>query len=129
MSARPVLYVDDDPDIRTLVGMALARDPGFDPVLAGSGAEALRLIAAGLRPVLAIVDLSMPNMDGFALHDALRLSTGGRRLPVIFMTASGHPHAADLLRGRDALGVIPKPFDPLALPQHIRALLGRRTQY
>ncbi len=129
MTPLRVLYVDDDADVRLLVGLSLDRDPDMSATLAASGAEALALIRTGGAPSVAIIDLSMPDMDGFALFDALRLLPGHAALPIIFMTAIGRPRQADLLRGRDACGVIAKPFDPLMLPANIRALLNRRPQY
>jgi two-component system OmpR family response regulator len=122
---RTLLYVDDDADIRTIVGMALELDGGFAPVLADGGAQALELIAGGLQPDVVVLDVMMPGMDGLTLLDHLRplLSEG---VPVLFMTAKGRQADRALYLQRGAIGVLVKPFDPVRLGADILAVIEDR---
>ena len=121
--SRTLLYVDDDADIRTIVGMALELDTHFTPVLADGGAQAMRLIADGLRPDVVVLDVMMPDMDGLTLLDHLRPLLPGR-VPILFMTAKGRQADRALYLARGAQGVLVKPFDPVRLGSDIRALIG-----
>ncbi|TCP34769.1 response regulator [Sphingomonas sp. BK235] len=116
-----LLFVDDDPDIRTIVELALGLDPTIALHAAASAREALALAAAS-RFDAALLDVTMPDMDGPALFTALRAYAP--RLPVIFMTAHGRDHEVAALRTLGAAGVIVKPFEPLSLAAELRALLG-----
>ena len=118
-----LLYVDDDADIRTVVAMALSLDPGIVLQVAGSGDEALTLIAAGYRPDAIVLDVMMPGMDGPALLERLRVLPATATVPAIFMTARGRQADIDFYHARGAAGVIVKPFDPLTLATQVRALL------
>lgn len=123
MTPLSVLYVDDDEDIRTIVRMALSLDPGLNLTEAASGKEALALIAAGLRPDVAVLDVMMPGMHGPVVMQRLHADPETAALPVIVMTAKAR--AADLAFYREAgaIGVIAKPFDPLQLAGQVRTLL------
>ncbi|WP_309119036.1 response regulator transcription factor [Paenibacillus sp.] len=115
-----ILIVDDDPHIRELVRLFLHRD-GFDTTEAADGVEALeRLATAGAA--LAVVDVMMPRMDGWALCRELRESYD---IPVLLLTAKGE--TPDKLRGFDlgADDYLVKPFDPAELVARVKALLKR----
>jgi len=116
-----LLFVDDDPDIRTIVELALGLDPTIALRVAASPSEALSALAT-MQPDAALLDVSMPDMDGPALLAALHDRSPG--LPVIFMTAHGRERDIAALRALGACGVIVKPFDPLSLSAQIRALLS-----
>ncbi|MEO5568642.1 MAG: response regulator [Gemmatimonadaceae bacterium] len=81
----PVLIVDDDPDARALVRRLLEQQ-GLTPVEAGNGREALERVAERV-PSLILLDLMMPEMDGFAFLHALRERPGGENIPVIVLSA------------------------------------------
>jgi len=102
-----ILVVDDDPHIRELVRVFLRRE-GFETAEAADGVEALaRLESAGAD--LAVVDVMMPRMDGWALCRELRSTY---EMPVLLLTAKGE--TPDKLRGFDlgADDYVVKPFDP-----------------
>lgn len=122
MTPLSVLYVDDDPDIRTIVSMALSLDPGISLRTAGSAADALALLADGEAPDVALLDVMMPGTDGPTLLDRLRAQEATRGVPVIFLTASGREADIARYRERGAIGVILKPFDPLTLAADLRRL-------
>jgi CheY-like chemotaxis protein len=83
--ARPVLVVDADPAVLNLTGVAL-RQLGYRPLCAGGGAEALR-VADSDPPDAVVVDLLMPEMDGFEFLTRFRTSAAGRGVPIIVWTA------------------------------------------
>lgn len=120
-----ILYVDDDPDIRTIVDMALSLDPMIDVRIAGAGAEAIAIATAGdWRPDAFVLDVMMPGMNGIATLRALRELPAFGATPAVFMTAKARD--GDIARYRDegAAGVILKPFDPLQLATEIRTLIA-----
>lgn len=120
---RTVLHVDDDPDIRTIVQLALSLDRTFASVAAASAEDALRLVADGLRPDVALLDVTMQGLDGPHLRERLHILVSPERLPVIYMTGRRRPAELATLRGPGVIGIIPKPFDPLTLAREIAALL------
>lgn len=108
-----VLAVDDDPDILLLVDMRL-RTAGHQVVAVASGQEALAIVDARGVPDVAVLDISLPGMDGFDLLRELRSRPGGAHLPSIFLSARVLP--TDVEAGR-ALGAtyLTKPFVASAL--------------
>ena len=79
---RTVLLVDDSPFFRNMLAPVL-QAAGFDVTTAGSGAEAMAHVDEGLPVDILITDIEMPDMDGFALTQALRQHPRGSELPVI----------------------------------------------
>ena len=115
-----ILVVDDDQHIRELVSVFLRR-AGFQVFEAGEGREALAMLDS-LSVDLAILDIMMPNMDGWDLCKELRKHSD---LPVLMLTAKGE--TSQKLKGF-ALGTddyIVKPFEPLELVMRVKALLKR----
>lgn len=113
MSLR-VLVVDDDADIRLLVGMLLG-EAGMEAVECASAAEGLERLERDPAFDLILVDVCMPEMDGVAFA-----AEAGRRrpeaLPIVFMTAGGATAPPAPCR------ILPKPFEPSSLPGQVRAL-------
>lgn len=121
-----LLYVDDDPDIRTIVRMSLALDPTIVARTAQSGADALRIAAdPEWRPDILVLDVMMPEMDGVETLRALRMLPDFAATPAIFMTAKGRQEDIARYHAEGAAGVILKPFDPLQLATEIRTLAAR----
>ena len=116
-----ILLVEDDPDIRTVAQLSLETLGGFELRMAGSGQEALAQ-AESFRPDLLILDVMMPGLDGPSTLAGLRRMDHLAGTPVIFMTAEVQPQEVAHLQGLGAFEVIAKPFDPMALPQQIRAI-------
>ncbi|GLK55379.1 CheY-like chemotaxis protein [Methylopila capsulata] len=122
-----VLYVDDEADIRDIVGMSLALDPDITVETASSGAEALTAVQAQLPDVI-LLDVMMPDMDGPTTLFRLRERKDSRDVPVIFMTARTQGHEIERFKTFGALGVIAKPFDPITLASDLKALLARASR-
>ena len=116
-----LLVVDDEPTILELLAGTL-RFAGFDVLTAVSGAEALRAAAAA-KPDLILLDVMMPDGDGFDV--IRRIRAGGPRIPVIFLTArdSVHERVTGLTLGGD--DYVTKPFSLDEVLARIRAVLRR----
>ena len=114
-----ILLVDDQRDIRSIVGLALGKIGKFEVQVCSSGEEALAA-APDFSPDLLMLDLSMPVMDGMATLKGLREL--GIDAPAIFFTARLKPADVESYRELRVLGVIPKPFDPLKLAAQVREM-------
>lgn len=116
-----VLVVDDEASIRALLSATL-RLTGFDVKVAGGGREALAA-AAEYAPDLVVLDVMMPDLDGFEV--AQRLRTSGRPVPVLFLTArdSVEDRISGLTVGAD--DYVAKPFSLEEVVLRIRAILRR----
>jgi two-component system, OmpR family, KDP operon response regulator KdpE len=117
-----VLVVDDEPRILRFVGAELESD-GYRVLVASNGRQAIELHESE-RPALVILDLVMPDMDGFEVLRRIRISS---RTPVIVLT--GRASDLDKIRGLDlgADDYLTKPFNPEELTARMRAVL-RRTE-
>jgi DNA-binding NtrC family response regulator len=127
VTAARILVVDDTPANVKLVADLLSVN-GFDVVTAGSGAEGLERAAAD-RPDLILLDVMMPDVDGFTLCERLRASEATRDAPVIFLTALHE--TLDKVRAFSAGGVdyLSKPFEPRELLARVGTHLAlRRAQ-
>jgi CheY-like chemotaxis protein len=121
--ARPlVLLVEDDRDSREMYAMGLDLF-GLRVAAVATGAEAL-LCAARERPDAVVTDLTLPDMDGLALCEALGRAPDTATVPVLALT--GRSSDADLARAEaaGARRVIVKPCPPDELADAIRALLA-----
>jgi two-component system, OmpR family, response regulator len=119
-----VLVVDDEPNIRDLVQVAL-KFHGCAVTTAASGADALRQ-AETAHPDLIVLDVVLPDLDGFEV--CRRLRAAGNEVPVIFLTA--RDTSSDTVTGL-ALGgddYVTKPFSVEALVARVRAVLRRTTR-
>jgi CheY-like chemotaxis protein len=120
MTTIQVLHVDDEPDIREVAEISLGMDSDFKVRSCGSGKEAL-VVAAEWQPDLILLDVMMPVMDGPATLVRLREDARTADIPVIFMTARAQAREVDRFRSLGAVGVIPKPFDPMTLAASVRS--------
>ncbi|MDH3637613.1 MAG: PAS domain-containing protein [Gammaproteobacteria bacterium] len=124
--ARPlVLVVDDDAAIRLLLRRALQR-AGFDVEEAGDGPLALTLFARS-RPDIVLLDVMMPEMDGFAVCERLQNASGPGRVPVVFMTGLDDDESITRAYEVGATDFITKPISYLILNHRLRYIL-RGTQ-
>jgi two-component system OmpR family response regulator len=116
-----LLVVDDEPSIRELLTASL-RFAGFEVFPAADGAEALKL-AEQYRPDLVVLDIMLPDLDGFTV--TRRLRGRGRDMPVLFLTA--RDETADKVQGLTVGGddYVTKPFSLEEVVARIRAVLRR----
>jgi DNA-binding response OmpR family regulator len=118
-----VLVADDDPDILSLIALRLERS-GFETVLARDGEQALAA-AHERKPDIALLDVSMPKLDGYEVTARIRDNPATRHMPVILLTA--RVQEADMARGVEAGAddYVKKPFSTEELRERIQAALGR----
>jgi two-component system, OmpR family, response regulator len=116
-----VLVVDDEPNIVDVITMAL-RYQGFDVATAANGSEALSQVTA-YRPHLMVLDVMLPDTDGFAVAERLGAQRAG--VPIIFLTA--RDSTEDKIRGLTTGGddYVTKPFSLEELVARIRTVLRR----
>jgi len=119
-----VLVVDDEPNIRDLVQVAL-KFHGCSVAVAASGGEALRQ-AGSDPPDLIVLDVMLPDIDGFEV--CRRLRSAGNDVPVIFLTArdTSSDTVTGLVIGGD--DYVTKPFSVEALVARVRAVLRRTSR-
>jgi two-component system OmpR family response regulator len=120
MTDTTLLVVDDDPQIRDVLGVALGRE-GFRVAVARDGAEGLRQVQT-IQPDLAIIDIGLPEMDGLALCREIRRDSD---IPILFLTA--RDDEVDRILGLEMGGddYVTKPFSPRELVARVRAILKR----
>lgn len=106
-----VLIVDDMPENIGVLG-ELLRDAGYDVRAANSGPIALRYAALPPQPSLILLDIMMPEMDGFEVLRRLGESELTRNIPVIFLTALDEPQSVARGLRQGAADYIPKPIQP-----------------
>ncbi len=115
-----ILLVDDDPQIREVLAIALTR-AGYETATAHDGAAALRE-AARLAPRLIILDVGLPEMDGLQVCRTLRQHSS---VPILFLSA--HTDEVDRILGLEmgADDYVTKPFSPRELVARVKAILKR----
>ncbi|ETK33091.1 response regulator transcription factor [Microbispora corallina] len=123
MSETRILVVEDDPNIRDVIDVAL-RFHGFRVTAVGTGKGALDEVSTS-RPDLVVLDVMLPDVDGFEV--CRRIRADGVGAPVIFLTA--RDTVADTVKGLTLGGddYVTKPFSVEALVARIRAVLRRTT--
>lgn len=116
--AARVLVVDDDPDLRQLLTIALA-DEGYDVRAAPNGRAALDLLEAW-QPRLIVLDLMMPELDGWAFRAEQLATPGAADVPVIVLSAAREVKP-EVLR---PAAFVPKPFNLEQLLDTVTAVVG-----
>ncbi|MBC7233909.1 MAG: response regulator transcription factor [Chloroflexi bacterium] len=118
-----ILVVDDEQNIRELARMYLEQE-GYQVATARDGAEALRQIQT-LRPALVILDLMLPEVDGWEVCRRVRASSD---LPILMLTARDDD--VDKIVGLElgADDYLTKPFNPRELVARVRAILRRSSR-
>lgn len=121
------LVVDDAADIRLLADLVLSM-AGFTVTAASSGKEALRILARDDLPDIVLLDVQMPDVDGWETLSCLRRDPRTADLPVVLCTVKGLPE--DTLRGWSlgCDGYLGKPFDITGLVEELHEVLGRDHQ-
>jgi len=118
-----VLVVEDEPDVAELIRYNLAKE-GYEVSVSGSGGDALRL-AREARPELILLDIMVPQLNGWEVCRRLKQDPETRAIPVIMVT--GRVEEGDKVLGFEmgADDYVTKPFSPRELLARVRAVLRR----
>jgi DNA-binding response OmpR family regulator len=118
-----ILVVDDENAIRLICRLNL-QTAGFDTLEAGDGATALELARAE-HPDLVLLDVMLPEVDGWAVAEEMAADPDTREIPILFLTARSE--RTDISRGHElgGVGYVTKPFDPVALTETVSKVLER----
>lgn len=114
---KTILYVEDNPDNRNLIRRVLQAE-GYEVVEAANAVTALKLLESG-NPDLILMDINMPDMDGYTLTAKIRSMPAHTRVPIVAVTANvmRGDREKSLEAGCD--GYIQKPIDIDILPNQI----------
>jgi two-component system, OmpR family, catabolic regulation response regulator CreB len=121
-----ILLVEDESGIADTLQYVLSTD-GFTPIWCSTAEEALRQFAAE-PPALAVLDVGLPDLNGFELFKRLQALPGGAQVPMLFLTARSDEidRVVGLELGAD--DYIAKPFSPRELVARIRTILRRSAR-
>ncbi len=117
VSPRKILSVEDEPDFAELIRYHLERG-GYAVRTAGTGWDALESIRAE-RPDLILLDLMLPDLDGFGLCELLRRDPATATIPIIVVSAWSTTDSRNLGLELGALDYIIKPFNPRYLMERV----------
>lgn len=118
-----ILVIDDEESLRELAMTCLEDLGGWDVITAECGTQGL--LQAESQAIDAILlDVSMPDMDGFEFYEQLKANSALQGIPVILLTAKVLPSDRDRFAQMDLAGIITKPFNPLVICQQVAELLG-----
>src|SRR5260370_21725749 len=119
MRSPAILVCDDDADILTMLDFLL-QNAGYTVLMARGYKEVLEKMKSDLK--LILLDIRMPDLDGFHIAEALRMQ--GFKAPIIFMSAYEPSEKSVLSRSKHASGFFSKPFDPNKLLQKVATVIG-----
>lgn len=123
MVTKRILVIDDEERIRELVQACLEDLGGWEAITAASGEEGLlKAKAQSLDAIL--LDVSMPDMDGFVFFEKLQENPATQSNPVILLTAKVLPDDRARFEKMGVAGVITKPFNPVTICEQVAEILG-----
>jgi DNA-binding response OmpR family regulator len=120
-----ILSVDDEQDVTDLVQFHLTR-AGCEVLTAANGRDALASVA-DRRPDLILLDLMLPDIDGFGICEILRREARTAAIPIVILTAWATTDARSLGLELGALDYLTKPFSPRELTSRVQYLLNLRA--
>jgi len=119
-----LLCADDEPDIRTILELALSLEPGIEAEVLPSGLALLERVKS-FAPDAILLDAMMPELDGYDTCRQLKANPETAAIPVIFLTARAQRGEQDSALEVGAIACLTKPFDPLTLAGELLVVLGR----
>lgn len=125
MSAK-ILLVEDEPDLQLITRMAL-EDAQYTVVIANNGFEALEQLATDSFDLL-LIDVMMPQMDGFELCRRIENHPVWRQIPIVLLTAKPKGHMFTQPLPASVRGWVEKPFNVFAMVETIQAVLAEEQQ-
>lgn len=123
--SKKVAVIDDETDILELVGLHLKKT-GFEPILFDNASQFFSYLKKEM-PALLILDLMLPDTDGFEVCKKIRSDETAKHLPIIMLTAKAEE--TDKIIGLElgADDYLPKPFSPRELMARVKAVLRRQV--
>jgi CheY-like chemotaxis protein len=121
MTSKPLtkmIVADDEENILEIIKFSIEEMPGLDVRYCRSGEEVIKT-ALEFQPDLMILDFMMPGMDGATTFQAIRLLPNLANIPIVFLTAKVQKREIEQYLEMGVIDVIPKPFDPMTLPDKI----------
>lgn len=119
-----LLCADDEPDIRTILELALSLEPRIEAEIFSSGAALIaRAKEGGADAVL--LDAMMPGMDGYETCRRLKADAATAHLPIVFLTARAQRDEKERAIAIGALACLTKPFDPMTIASELLGVLDR----
>lgn len=118
-----ILVTDDEPMIRELVRVTLARESRFEVSLASDGAMAVSMVRE-LRPQLVLLDVRMPGVDGIEACRQIRAESSIEQPTIIMLTAMGQDSDVKLGMDAGADEYFIKPFSPITLLDKVYEVAG-----
>ena len=115
-----ILSVDDEPDVTELLRFHFTK-AGYEVWTASSGREAIETIRCR-RPDLVLLDLMLPDIDGFGVCEILRRNAATAAIPIIILSAWGTTDAHNVGMELGALDYVTKPFSPRDLVERVNRL-------
>ena len=125
-TVKRILCIEDEPEMIDLIRLILSRR-GFDVQGAAGGVEGIKLVREML-PDLVLLDLMMPDMDGWEVYQQMKAEDSTRNIPVIVVTAKAQN--IDKVLGLHIAKVddyIAKPFGPQELMDSVEKILGKKS--
>lgn len=115
----PQILIVDDVEANRFVLRDIISDMGYQPILTENGVQALKMVQR-IKPQLIILDIAMPQMDGYEVCNRIKADATTREIPIIFISAFDEP--ADIVKGFNLGGedYITKPF----IPEVVKARVG-----
>ncbi len=122
MSRKTILTVEDAPNIRRLIAYILTK-AGYKVLQAEDGQAAVEILQKVL-PDLVLLDIRMPNMDGFQLLELIRKYDSEHPVPVVMLTSLNTPRDLDRAMALDVVDFLNKPIEPRVLLEKVVGIIG-----
>jgi CheY-like chemotaxis protein len=122
METKRILVVDDEERVREMIEFRL-RLFGYDVLQAADGREALE-VASREKPDLVLLDVMMPELDGFQVCSRLKQDEATQHIPVVMLTAKAEAKDVTRAFNSGAVDYVVKPYDPVVLQQKVVQNLG-----
>ena len=126
MNPKRILVVDDEARVREMIEFRL-RQYGFDVIQAADGREALA-VASKEQPDLVLLDVMMPELDGFQVCSRLKQHEATQHIPVVMLTAKAEAKDVTRAFNSGASDYVVKPYDPVVLQQKVVQNLATGTR-
>ena len=119
---RQVLVIEDNMDNLGLITIALER-AGYQVIFAATGTDGVRL-ALESNPSLILVDINLPDIDGYEVTRRIRQSSGGGSIPIVAITSNAMMGDREKTIEAGCTAYFEKPIDPLTIVERIHGAIG-----